>query len=342
MLNNKLINANNSMNFWQKAADNSEYTYTHSYQAMGTTIDIKVNTSDSEGRKITKKVIQLIDNIEEIMNFHNPSSQISKVNCKAGKSWVSVNTELYFVVSESKRYAHFTKGFFDITTGVLTAVWNHYTKVKNIPPHYLVEEALKLVNYKDILINKKNKKVKLKREGQKIDLGGIAKGYAANQVIELFRKMGFTSGLINLGGNVSLLGTNLERQPWVVGIQNPNRERGKSLGVVFLSDTSAVTSGDYERYFQKNNIVYHHILSPYTGYPARGGLRSVTVIHPDSMLSDVLSTTIFTIGLEKGIGIIKSLSEVEVIIVTDNRIYLSSGLVKKFHLIEKGFSIFKI
>ena len=323
-----------------KQVKNSEYIQLH--QSMGTIVSIKINVSELEGKKVAEKSIQLIDKIEQMMSFYNTSSQISHINYKAGQSWITVSPELFFVIEESKRYARLTKGVFDISVAALTALWQYYGKLEKVPPESLIEKTLKLVDYEGILLDEDNKKVKLERKEQKIELGGIAKGYAANRIIELYREMGIKSGIINLGGNVSLLGSRYDGAPWGVGIQNPNRDRDKCLGIVLLADTSVVTSGDYERFFQKGNRLFHHILDPYTGYPAKSELRSVTVIHPDSMLADVLATTIFILGMGKGVELIKHFGDVELIIVTDKRIYLSHNLVKKFHLIEKGFEIFQI
>ena len=323
-----------------KITKDPEYTQLH--QALGTIVNIKVNASELEGKKVAEQSIQLIDKIEQIMSFYKTSSQISQINRNAGQSWINVSSELFLVVEESKRYARLTKGIFDISVAALTALWQYYGRLGEVPPEGLIEKTLKLVDYEGILLDEENKKVKLEREGQKIDLGGIAKGYAANRIIELYRETGIKSGIINLGGNVSLLGSRYNGTSWGVGIQNPSRDRGKCLGITLLADTSVVTSGDYERFFQQGNRLYHHILNPYTGYPAKSKLRSVTVIHPDSMLADVLATTIFILGMENGIELIKHFDGVELIIITDKRIYLSRSLVKKFHLIEKGFELFKI
>jgi FAD:protein FMN transferase len=331
---------NNHFHNFQDYASNPEYLHLH--QAMGTNITIKISVSELKGKKIAEKSIQLIDNLEQIMSFYRNSSQVNQINYKAGESWVSVSPELFYLIVESKRYARLTKGLFDITVGPLTAIWQSYGKFGEVPPKYQIERAVKLINYGGILLDEENKKVKLEREGQKIELGGIAKGYVANQIIELYREMGVKSGLINLGGSVSLLGSRYNGEPWGVGIQSPNRERGKCLGVVLLSDTSVVSSGDYERFFLENNKMYHHILNPYNGYSARSELRSVTIVNPDSMLADVLATTVFILGLKKGMELINHFNGIEVIMITDDKIYLSQNLVNKFHLIEKDFLVFQI
>lgn len=169
----------------------------------GTNITIKISVSESEGRKIAKESIRLIDYLEQIMSFYKKSSQVSQINDKAGDSWISVTPELFYVIAESKRYTCLTNGYFDITVAPLTIIWQSYGKLGKVPTKAQIDRAIKLVNYDGILLDEENKNVKLERKGQKIDLGGIAKGYAANQVIRLFKEMGINSGIINLGGNVS-------------------------------------------------------------------------------------------------------------------------------------------
>ncbi len=340
MINNIISKSQSQLNIFQKTTKNPEYIHLH--QAMGTLITIKLNVSETQGRRIIKKALNFIEKIEQIMSFYKPSSQISQINNKAGKAWISVSPELFYIIEESKRYARLTKGFFDITVAPLTAIWQSYGKLGKVPPREQIESAVKLVNYEGILLDEENKKVKLERAGQKIDLGGIAKGYVTNKIIRLYREMGIDSGIINIGGNVHLLGSRYDDSLWRVGIQNPNRERGKCLGVVLSSDKSVVTSGDYERFFLKNNKRYHHILNPYNGYPARGELRSVTIVHPDSMLADVLATTVFILGLKKGLELINHFTDVEAIMITDDKIHLSHSLVNKFHLIEKDFLLFQL
>lgn len=148
--------------------------------------------------------------------------------------------------------------------------------------------------------------------------------------------------MINIGGNVALLGKRVDAKPWQVGIQDPDQERGQCLATVAVSDTSVVTSGDYERFFLEGDRRYHHILNPFTGYPADSNLRSVTVIHRDAMLADILSTTLFILGLEKGIVMLQRFEDIEVIMVhEDKKIYLSKGLLKKFQLMARGYSLFQ-
>ncbi|MDD4363674.1 MAG: FAD:protein FMN transferase, partial [Atribacterota bacterium] len=236
MRKNIIDNINSSVN---NSTDHTEnYEYMQDFQAMGTTIQLQFNAPKQEWKRIAEKSIRLIDNLEQVMSFYKIDSQISQLNNRAGKEWLSVSPELFFICTEAKRYARLTEGFFDITVAALTEIWQLYGKNEKIPPQSIIENRMKLTNYEGILIDEENKKIKLEKEGQKIDLGGIAKGYAANRVISLYRELGIKSGLVNLGGNVSLLGCHYNGKFWGVGLQNPNNLRGECLGVLFLKNTS--------------------------------------------------------------------------------------------------------
>lgn len=174
-------------------------------------------------------------------------------------------------------------------------------------------------------------KVELKKVGQSIDLGGIAKGYAGDEAIKIYKKHGIESAYINLGGNVVVLGKKPNGKPWKIGIQNPRDIKGKYIGIVEVSDKAVITSGDYERYFEENGKRYHHIFDPNTGYPANSGLISATIITGLSIEGDALSTAVFVLGLEKGIELVESLEGVEGIFITeDKNIYVTSGLENNF------------
>jgi len=322
---------------------NTKTDYSYLSYAMGTLVTQKINALNFEAKKITRETVEIIERLEKMMSFLDVTSQLSQINQQAGKVWISVNPELFFLIKEAKKYARLTGGVFDITIASLVSVWQECGKLKKIPSHSLIEETLKKVNYENILIDEERGMVKLHRNGQKIDLGGIAKGYAANRVIQYYQQKGLRSAMINLGGNVALLGKRGDEKPWQIGIQNPLQERGQYLAIVSVSNTSVVTSGDYERFFLENNPLYHHILNPLTGYPARNGLRSVTIVHPDAMLADVLATTLFILGLEKGVKLLKRFSDIEVIMISGNRkIYLSGSLFGRFQITEEGFSLFQI
>jgi FAD:protein FMN transferase len=179
-----------------------------------------------------------------------------------------------------------------------------------------------------------------------VDLGGIAKGYTGDEAIKIYKRNNIKSAYINLGGNVVVLGNRPDGSPWRIGIQNPRAANGLYIGVVKVTGKAVVTSGDYERYFERNNVRYHHILDTKTGYPADSGLISATIITDVSMDADALSTATFVLGLEKGMKLVNSLKGVEAVFITkDKKVYVTEGLKssftfddesKEFKYVEKG------
>ena len=201
---------------------------------------------------------------------------------------------------------------------------------------------MRLVDYKKLSLNKKNLTAKLEEEGMKVDLGAIAKGYAADEVARVLKESGVEHAIVNLGGNIMTLGGNPNGNPWRIGIQDPFNPRGDFLGVVFVKDQTVVTSGTYERYFEENGKKYHHILNPATGYPIENNLHSVSIITDKSIDGDGLSTAALLIGLEEGVKLIESLEHVEAIFITsDKKVYISSGLKNNFKIIKPEFKLIK-
>ena len=306
--------------------------------AMGTIITQQIYGNDS--KKVSEEVNTRIHEIESAMTINAPGGEIDKLNSSAGDgSWNLLDKETIYVLNKAIKFSGLSEGAFDITVGPLVKKWNILAadlQVPNdsevpsdpqIPNDSDIKSLLDLVNYKDILIDEQNSRARLARKGQIVDLGGIAKGYSADQAISIYKKYGITSAYVNLGGNVSVLGSKPDGSHWTVGIQNPRQPNGRYIGTIKTRDKTIVTSGDYERYFIKDNIRYHHILNPKTGYPSDSGLISTTIIADLSVDADVLSTSTFVLGLDKGRSLVESLEGVEAIFITNNKeIFITSGL----------------
>ena len=186
----------------------------------------------------------------------------------------------------------------------------------------------------------KNNSVKLNKKGMEIDLGGIAKGYAADQIVKYLKSKDVESAIINLGGNVFILGEKEKNTPFKVGIQDPTSKDGSSIGNIAVSNKSVVTSGIYERYLEKDGIIYHHMIDPSTGYPFENNLSSVTIISSSSIVGDGLSTTTFGLGLQKGMKLIESLDNTDAIFITkDKKVYTTSNLKGKLNLKNESFKL---
>nr|WP_280639326.1 FAD:protein FMN transferase [Clostridium botulinum] len=305
---------------------------------MGTIINIKAYGKNAD--KAVQSSVDKISDIENKMSLNISTSEVNKINKNAGIAPVKVSKNTFDVVKASLIYSEKSKGSFDITVEPLVSLWGIGTDKARIPSKDEISNALKLINYKDVIINEKESTVMLKRKGQAIDLGAIAKGYTADELKKVLLNYNVSSAFLSLGGNVYVLGNKPDKTPWKIGVQNPLEPRGDYLGIVSVSDKSVVTSGNYERFFERNGKRYHHIFDTKTGYPAEKGLISVSIISDKSIDGDALSTSVYTLGLDEGKKLIESLKGVEAIFVTnDKKVYITSGLKDTFKLTNTDFEL---
>lgn len=306
---------------------------------LGTIINITLY--DNPQQKIFDEIFDAIEDIETKMTINNATtSEIIEINRQAGQQAVKVSQETFDVIKTGLTYSKLAQGKFDITVGPLVKLWEIGFEDAHVPNASEIEESLTLINYENIELNEKELTVQLTQPNMMIDLGGIAKGYAADVAASILNKHGNQHAIINLGGNVYAYGEKANKDTWKVGIQNPNSARGEYLGIAKVKNKSIVTSGTYERYFEQDGIIYHHILDPETGYPVENNVMSVTIIADSSMTADALSTTAFALGVEEGLKLIESLDNVEALYVTDDKLlYASSGFLDYFELTDESFSI---
>lgn len=285
-----------------------------------------------EGREdVAELAVLEIQRIEQLMSFYNMQSELSRINAASGNEEIQVSKETLEVINASRKYSVLSKGLFDVTIGPLTKLWGIFTKNEVIPSQTEIEEVLQLVNYQDVVINEKTHSIKLNKRGQMIDLGGIAKGYAADRVIKLYLENGIKSAFINIGGNVLTLGSKPDGSPWHIGLQDPAKSRGQYIGVMSVANQAVVTSGDYVRFFEEDGVRYHHILNPFTGYPVISDIISVTIIAKNSIEADGLATPVYTLGLEAGMELVNRLKDTEAIFITkDRKIVLTEGAADIF------------
>lgn len=293
--------------------------------AMGTVIRQRIYDNNAE--EISKKVLNRIREIEDDMTVNKPGGEMNNLNSSAGMDFVEVKEDTIYVLEKSKEFSKKSNGAFDITVGPLVKEWDVLSDNPSIPSEDKLKSLLNLVNYEDITIDKNLSKAKLEKKDQSVDLGAIAKGFAADEAKEIYREQKVKSAYIDIGGNIVLLGAKPDGSLWKVGIRNPRGTEGSYVGIVSVKDKAIVSSGDYQRYFEKDGIRYHHIIDPKTGYPADSGLISTTVISELSIDADALSTATFILGLEKGMDLINGIEGVEAIFITkDKKIYLTDGL----------------
>lgn len=275
--------------------------------------------------------------IEQVCSRTIPASEVSQINLWAGKAPVRISEHLQKILIAAKSYSQLSQGAFDVTIYPILALWD-FTNLslrETTPDSAEILKRLPLVNIDNIII--KDSLAFLRQPGMRIDLGGIAKGYAVDEAYKILKQQGMEDFMVDAGGNLRLLAGAISRGKRRIWIKHP-RQRDVLWGYLKTDNGSVATSGDYERYFMVDSIRYHHILDPKTGYPARGCM-SVTVVAETAMQADALSTTIFVLGPEKGFEFAKSLPDVEVVILYGNKekpeYLLSNGLKDKLVLESK-------
>jgi thiamine biosynthesis lipoprotein len=303
---------------------------------LGTLINLRAYGNAPEAA--IEEAFEKLNDIDDKMSAFKENSEISKINSGAGLKAESVSNDTYFVVKKALEYSKILEGTFDPTIRPLVKLWGIGTKQEKIPQKVEIENTLEFVNYNDVLLEEKNNSIILRKENQALDVGGIAKGFAADEVRNIFVKHMVKSALIDLGGNIFALGNKIDNTPWRVGIQNPFKSRGEFIGILSVVNKSIVTSGNYERYFMKDGRRFHHIIDPKTGYPSESKIISATIVSDDSIDGDGLSTGIYILGVEKSLRIIESIEGVEAILVTeDKKVYTTSGINKIFILTDEEF-----
>ena len=224
-----------------------------------------------------------------------------------------------------------TGGIFDPAVYPVMEAWGFPTQEYKVPDEETLQAALSLTDASKIDFQEENGEIRFGMEGMKIDFGGIAKGYTSSKIMGIYRECGIESGIVNLGGNVHVLGTKPDGSLWRVAVQSPEDENGY-LGVLSISDRAVITSGGYERYFEQDGKAYHHIIDPRTGYPAENGLTSVTIVSEDGTLADGLSTALFVMGREKAEQFWQeNSSEFDAILETeDGTVFVTEGIAEHF------------
>ena len=289
-------------------------------------------------KKALDEAVDEINNIEQLVSTGIDSSEVSQIN-KNGKGSVSETTG--YLIKRSKEIYDSTNGVFDITIYPIMQAWGFPTENYRVPGNKELKKLRGLMGADHVLYDEKKQEVTLNKEGMKIDLGGIAKGYTSSKVMDIFKENGISSAVISLGGNVQTLNGKPDGSDWRVAVENP-ADTGSYIGVLSIKDKAVITSGGYERYFKQDGKTYHHIIDPANGYPANNGLTSVTIVSDDGTLADGLSTSLFIMGPEKAQKYWKEHSdEFDTILVKDDgSILVSEGLAEYFTS-ESDFTIIK-
>lgn len=296
---------------------------TYTKMLMGTVVEVSV-TDDSPARsdKAAQAAFDEIARLEALLSSYDPKSDVSRISSSA-PSMVKVSPEVAEVTEAALKVARLSDGAFDPTVGALKEVWGYSGERGVVPSVEEVKRYLPLVDYRKVTVDKEGSRVGLGEKGMVLNLGGVAKGYIVKRAAEALKRAGVRRGIIHAGGDMTVFQTGTV-EPFTIGVQNPRAK--KLLGTVSLSNGAVATSGDYERYFIKDGVRYHHILDPATGFPATGS-SSVTIVAEDPTTADALSTAVFVLGPVKGMKLVGILDNVGAVIVdASGKVSVSKGV----------------
>lgn len=283
---------------------------------------------------------ELIKSLENLFSVNIPGSDVARVNAADG-AWTEISARTAELLEASLALAELTDGAFSPSLGGVTSLWKIGTPGARVPSDEEIAEALKYTDWTKIELRGENgsHSARLPR-GMRLDLGAIAKGYVADVLKSQLAADGVSRAMIDLGGNLDFIGDSPRGGPWRAGLQQPDRPRGEYFGIIEAEDMSVVTSGPYERYFEKDGVRYHHIIDPATGRPARSGLSSVTVADVNSARADALCTALFVMGSRRAPEFLEKHGDIKAVLVTDDKqVIVTPSVEKIFRLTDAGLSL---
>ncbi|MFM6969508.1 MAG: FAD:protein FMN transferase [Sediminibacterium sp.] len=306
---------------------NTLQVYKEEAHLMGNHFELSVVSDKQDwAKKCIQAGIAEIQRIEKKLTTFSSDSETAKINEMAGAAAVEVSLETIELIERSIKISQITQGAFDITYGSIDKkLWNFDEKMKALPDKETAKKMVRLINYRNIMIDKKESTVFLKEKGMRIGFGGIGKGYAAEMAKKVMRGMGVTSGIVNASGDLTTWGTQPDGKPWTIGIANPNAAH-QVFSYLTLTDMAVATSGNYEKYIMVGGKKYSHTIHPKTGLPVTG-IKSVTIITPNAEIADAMATPVTIMGVEAGLDMINQINSIEAIIIDDNnKMYTSKNI----------------
>jgi len=278
------------------------------------------------GELAIDKAVSEVERIEMLLSTFKDSSETNLINSNAGIRPVKVGDEILHLIQRSIKISGLTQGAFDITYGSIDAsLWNFDVNMTSLPDKETALKSVDLINYNNIILDTANSTVMLRNKGMRIGFGGIGKGYAADRAKEVLVEAGIESGIVNAAGDLITWGTQLNGQPWTIGIADPDQRR-ESFSALNISDMAIATSGNYEKYATINGKRYSHTIDPKTGLPV-SGIKSVSILCWSAEVADALATPVIVMGVEVGLNLINQLQQVACVIVDDaDQIYTSNNI----------------
>ncbi len=267
-----------------------------------------------------------IKRIEKLLTTFDEHSQTNQINQQAGISAVKVDQEVFDLIQRSIKISTITDGAFDITYGSIDKrLWNFDKSMTALPDDVTARSMVRLINYRNVILNVEDCTVMLREKGMRIGFGGIGKGYAAERAKALLKKEGVKSGIVNASGDLATWGSQANNKPWTIGIANPNNAH-LPFSYIRLTDMAVATSGNYEKYVLINGKKYSHTINPKTGLPVTG-IKSVTIISPDAEIADAMATPVTIMGIKAGLNLVNQIQHLGCIIIDDhNKIYSSKNI----------------
>ena len=281
--------------------DREEERYEVTTYAMGSYVQQTVYGENREDAAV--KAADAVEALEQKISWRVANSDIQKLNNNAGKDWVTLSDETLNILTQAQSVSEKSGGAFDVTIAPISRLWDFDDELNEVPDSDLITSLLPYVNHSLLRIDEKEQTASLKNLGMAVDLGSVGKGAACDAAVRAYEEAGAKAAIIAVGGSVGVYGEKSSGKPWRVAVRDPNGDG--SLGSVTLAEGFVSTSGSYEKYFEQDDVLYHHLLDPKTGYPAESGLVSVTVVAKSGVLSDALSTACFVLGREDGMKLLE-------------------------------------
>lgn len=294
---------------------------------MGNRFEISVVSDNEEWAEARiDDAVAEIQRIEALFTTFKDNSQTNQINAHAGICPVKVNREVFDLIQRSLRISELTQGAFDITYGSIDkSLWNFDTHMTSLPDRETARRMVRLINYRNVILDENECSVFLKEKGMRIGFGGIGKGYAAEMAKRLLIQKGVTSGIVNASGDLTTWGNQPNGQPWTIGIADPNT-KNQPFSYLNISNVAVATSGNYEKFALINGKKYSHTIDPKTGLPV-SGIKSVTIICPNAEIADAMATPVTVMGVRVGLDLINQMQGMACIIIDDyDRVFTSKNI----------------